>query len=599
MVYTYIRKTNRGTWDEENMVRAIDAVRKKEMGWVRASKTFNVPATTLRRRVENKNKVATNTKKHLGRHQNVLNEEAEKAIVANILELESRFFGLTSNDVCVLAYKVAEKMKLCHPFNRQKKMAGKSWLRGFRQRNPEISLRLPEATSLARAEAFNKAQIEKYFTRLENVVEQYSIGNMMIFNMDESALTTVQVPAKVFARKGKKQVGAVTSAERGIHTTVVACVSSGGTYVPPAIIFPRKKYNALLYDAAPIGTLRLYNESGYMTGELFFKWMQHFVSFVRPTPEKKALLILDGHVSHKNLEALQFAKDNSVVLFCLPAHCTHRLQPLDVAFFGPLQKYYNQAVTEWMKMNPGRPVTIYQISQLFSIAYERAATLTIALSGFRATGIAPFNRNIFPEHMFLPSLTTDIENPQTGNDENLQNVPCEENQLEANLLVPSTSNLTRNPVAESNDMRLDTLNSVDIQILVDELSPNPHSDCRKNPKRKTKNTYQDVLTESPFIKELCEKEAEKQLKEQRKSKRAVVKKKLVKDDSSDDGYSINNGENKSDEDDCACLYCNDLYSRSRSRESWLKCQSCGSWSHSECAGLPKTAKRFVCELCEN
>lgn len=62
----------------------------------------------------------------------------------------------------------------------------------------------------------------------------------MIFNMDESAMTTVQVPPKVFAKKGKRQVGAITSAERSIHATIVACINSGGSYVPPAIIFPKK-----------------------------------------------------------------------------------------------------------------------------------------------------------------------------------------------------------------------------------------------------------------------------------------------------------------------------------------------------------------------
>ncbi|XP_072375635.1 uncharacterized protein [Diabrotica undecimpunctata] len=167
--------------------------------------------------------------------------------------------------------------------------------------------------------------------------------------MDESGLTTVQNTSKMFELNGKKQVGAITSGERGVHSTVVACMSSGGTYIPPAIIFPRKKFNPTLYDGAPLGTLCLYNESGYMTGELFLKWMEHFIKHVRPNTKHKALLILDGHVSHKNLEALELAKNNSVVLFCLPSHCTHRLQPLDVCFFGPLSEYYDAAATQWLE----------------------------------------------------------------------------------------------------------------------------------------------------------------------------------------------------------------------------------------------------------
>jgi len=43
--------------------------------------------------------------------------------------------------------------------------------------------------------------------------------------MDESALTTVQNPSKIFASKGKKQVGAITSAERGPHVSILLAIA--------------------------------------------------------------------------------------------------------------------------------------------------------------------------------------------------------------------------------------------------------------------------------------------------------------------------------------------------------------------------------------
>ncbi|KAJ8936335.1 hypothetical protein NQ314_012408 [Rhamnusium bicolor] len=60
-------------------------------------------------------------------------------------------------------------------------MAGKGWMCNFRKRNPEISLLIPEATSLARAEAFNKPQVNKYFSRLEQVINENKIDKTMIF----------------------------------------------------------------------------------------------------------------------------------------------------------------------------------------------------------------------------------------------------------------------------------------------------------------------------------------------------------------------------------------------------------------------------------
>lgn len=554
------------------MRQALIAVAEKQMGWQMASKHFNVPQATLRRRANNKNKIAIDIKKHLGRHEASLNADLEKALVEHILALESRFFGLTTKDVRILAYELAEKLKINHQFNKEKRIAGKGWLRSFRSRNKNLSLRRPEATSMARAEAFNKPQVEKYFRNLEHTISKENIDSTMIFNMDESAITTVQTPPRIFALKGKKQVGSITSGERGVHSSVVVCMSSAGSYIPPAIIFPRKKYNPTLYDGAPAGTLPLYNESGYMTGELFIKWMQHFIAHVRPTPGKKALLILDGHVSHKNVEALDLAKQNSVVLFCLPSHCTHRLQPLDVSFFGPLSKYYDAAVTKWLKTHAGRPVSLYQVASLFAEAYGKTATNAISLSGFKATGISPFNANVFPEHMFLPSTVTDV--PQDIDAATTSDIE-EPHSSTTMILEPAL------PEEKSASEML--LN----------ISPLPHANTRKCTTRK-KNSYQDILTASPYLESLREKEINKKAEELRKSKRKTVTKKVFEDSESDEPF--NTGD---DDSDCPCLYCNEPYSNSKAHEGWLCCQKCRQWAHAECAGLSKRAKQFICELCAN
>ena len=60
---------------------------------------------------------------------------------------------------------------------------------------------------------------------------------------------------------------------------------------------------------------------------------------------KYVVLILDGHVTHtKNLVATEMAREAGVVMVSLPPHMTHRLQPLDVAFFAPFWNYYDAAL---------------------------------------------------------------------------------------------------------------------------------------------------------------------------------------------------------------------------------------------------------------
>jgi DDE superfamily endonuclease/helix-turn-helix, Psq domain len=407
MVNKYRRKTDRQNWREEDMQNAIDAVQREEMGWLLASKEFNVPQATLRRRARNKNKYVNATAKGLGRFRPSLDTDMERDLVQHLLEMESRLFGMNCIELRKLAFDIAQSNGTDNNFNVQKRIAGKDWLKGFRTRHPEISIRKPEPTSLARAQAFNKPQVTKFFEILDSTMKMHNINPLRVYNMDESGLNTVQATQRIVALKGKKQVGAITSAERGVHCTVVCCMCAAGTFIPPCIIFPRKRWKPELADNGPPGTLNLCQENGWMTSDLFLQWLQHFAAYTAPSPGNKVLLLLDGHSSHKSYEAVKYARENGIVLMCFPPHCTHRLQPLDVVFFGPLKTYFNQETTKWMKIHPGRAVTQFQISGLLNAAYGKAATVGIATSGFHQTGIVPFNPDIFPDHLYAPADVTD------------------------------------------------------------------------------------------------------------------------------------------------------------------------------------------------
>ncbi|CAG5045587.1 unnamed protein product [Parnassius apollo] len=133
---------------------AIKAVNENRMGWLLASKHFNVPQATLRRYFYS---VPVN----LGRFKPTFNADMEKALVDHMLEFESRLFGFNTTEIRKLAFEFAERLGLDHRFDKTEKIAGWDWLKGFRERNPQISLRAPEPTSAARAKAFNKPQTQQ------------------------------------------------------------------------------------------------------------------------------------------------------------------------------------------------------------------------------------------------------------------------------------------------------------------------------------------------------------------------------------------------------------------------------------------------------
>ena len=406
---SYKRKSNRGSWREEDMIRALERVRASEMSFREASRYYEVPRSTLERRVNAHNKIAVDGKKHLGRFITTFDNDFEKELMQYAKDMESRFFGITCRDLRKLAYDLAERNNVEHRLNKESGLAGKKWLRLFLRRHPSLSLRQPEATSYARASGFNRQAVEKFFTLLGETIEKHSLDGSSIYNADETGMKTVQQHhSRVLAQKGKKQVGAMTSAERGKNVTVVCSTNACGHYLPPFFVFPRKRMNPIFMDHSTPSSKGFAQENGWMTMELFKSYLEHFVEMVKPSKEKPVCLVLDGHSSHtRNLAALDYASANGVILLCLPPHTTHRLQPLDVGFFKPLQTYYDRFIATWLRNNPGRTFTEYQVAEAFGDAFGKAATVATAVNSFAKCGIWPFNPSVFDDSDYAPSATTD------------------------------------------------------------------------------------------------------------------------------------------------------------------------------------------------
>ena len=155
---------------------------------------------------------------------------SEERMLADYVKTASAiYFGLSPHEVRKLAYGCALKFGINMPQCRKRnRMAGADWLSGFLKRNTDLSIRTPEATSLARATSFNQSNVSSFFDKLAEVMDRHQFEAADIWNFDETGVTTVQKPKKVVTAKGTKQVGAVTSAEHGELVTVALSVSADG-----------------------------------------------------------------------------------------------------------------------------------------------------------------------------------------------------------------------------------------------------------------------------------------------------------------------------------------------------------------------------------
>lgn len=424
------------TWTQEDLKQALDDLRHNR-GLNEVSRLYGISKPTLKRHTNNVNKVAKGDVMKRGR-TTVLPDALEKELVEHISQLEGMLFGMTRNDIRRLAFQIAETNNLPHNFNKKEGMAGKDWFTAFMKRH-NLSLRQPQATSLARSSGFNKASVNRFFDKLETLIKEHKLDALRIFNCDETGLSTVQKKQqKVVCQTGRHQVGKITSAERGINTTAIFCANAAGNHIPPMLIYKRKRMKEELLDGAPPGTISFCNDSGWMTNESFSSWMDLFVLHAKPSKERPVLLILDGHATHsKNLAGITTARNSGVIMLSLPPHTTHKLQPLDVSFFKPLQTYYVQECDKWLLNHPGRALTVFQVAGILGSAFPRAASVGNITNGFSKCGIWPCNRDVFSECDYEASSRAII------------NVPVLPSQGNESTISPHSSHLPQARIASN------------------------------------------------------------------------------------------------------------------------------------------------------
>ena len=122
LIFFFFQRKN----SEEELSQAMSAYRNGDMGLNASAKAYGVPKATLKRHLNGSNKHANGEIKKLGRQQ-VLPLHVEEELVKHPVAMDNMFFGVTRKELMKLAYEVAEKDDIPHGFNRESKMAGKTW----------------------------------------------------------------------------------------------------------------------------------------------------------------------------------------------------------------------------------------------------------------------------------------------------------------------------------------------------------------------------------------------------------------------------------------------------------------------------------------
>ena len=114
------------------------------------------------------------------------------------------------------------------------------------------------------------------------------------------------------------------------------------------------------------------------------------------------LLIYDGHGSHTTLSWIDHAHANNMILYCLPPHTTHRLQPLDVGCFGPLQIAWFNRCDEILD-ETGEGMAMKDVVKEYFVARKKSFTKKNISQAWRKSGLNPLNPTLFTPSDFAPS----------------------------------------------------------------------------------------------------------------------------------------------------------------------------------------------------
>ncbi|KAJ8348791.1 hypothetical protein SKAU_G00273800 [Synaphobranchus kaupii] len=180
------------------------------------------------------------------------------------------------------------------------------WWSRFKARHPALTMRTADSLDRARVHGATPEAIEGFFSIYEALYIQHDLKNKphLIFKCDETGFgDKPRSREKVLCQTGRRHIYQ--------------------QHLPPHGNISRSTAATAYKLDGPPNALYGIQQKGYMDGELFLKWLHHFIKYA--PEERPIILIMDQHETHVSKEVIILCRDNKIEILCLPAHTTHVL----------------------------------------------------------------------------------------------------------------------------------------------------------------------------------------------------------------------------------------------------------------------------------
>ena len=267
---------------------------------------------------------------------------------------------------------------------------GKSWWYGFVARHPDIKLSIKKR--FKRLLVCTETSIRNWFKCFLKEIDEHNICDPnQIFNCDEYKFPLRVKSGKVITSEFSKYWYHRTSSN-AMQVSALICFNAAGRALSPLVVFPGKYVKGLYAADLPQGSSVFATDRGLMTPDAFYHWLKTaFIPSLPPKSERgNIMLLLDDNLPHKDYRACKMCQDENVVLFCLPSHLAHILQPLDKAYFSPFKTHWKTACARFFNQNQ---VVVDKVSfgRVFQQALSRTVQTDLITESFECCGFWPAN----------------------------------------------------------------------------------------------------------------------------------------------------------------------------------------------------------------
>ena len=273
---------------------------------------------------------------------------------------------------------------------------GDNWALRFLERHPEYFIKKQQTIDTNRKNAHKPNNILAWFKKYHAVCQEHNIQPADQYNFDETGFRIGIGRDQGIITCDPNRQGYLASSTNRELVSVCETISADGTILPPMITFLEAIHQEAWYMATsiPDNYLIATSESGYNNDDLTIKWLEHFEQF---SGERQVgayrLLLLDGFGSHCTKQFIDYCDCHNIIVFCLPPHSSHLLQPLDVVVFQPYKHYHAEAVEAATRMGCGDFNKCEFLDQIHSIRQQTFKSTTVR-SAFQANSLIPYNPGI-------------------------------------------------------------------------------------------------------------------------------------------------------------------------------------------------------------